>query len=296
MTKQTSGKAHNDDITLVKNLHGGTAPAQRKARKQAMRDTLREARKEVDNALSVDKKKGGQPAFVWLKEYAVELVADNDYADNSATKTKFKALPGESKLKMVVGFSGNSEVVVSARPRKTKDEARDVERVVLATPTSTAVLGIMNADDSDAIATAKFTGKGVDLGYDWKCFDGNGNELDPVGGTFKEDGGTVECPIARDEPVARTFDVGSGEETTTACMQANALNYLATASYHNQTLCCVVDGCDSDQLSDAYAAASSGCGDNTGAHTEEPNGDCQTTQCTQAQLFSAYESGTCARR
>ena len=301
--KDTDGKPTTDARDRVRTQHTGTSKSQRKARKEAMRDMMKDARAVIPvQDIDADKQKKdaqgiARPAFIWLQDYTVDLVADNDYADGSATKAKFKALPAGSTLKMVVGFDEAPDtVVVSARPRKTKGEARNVDRVVLATPTSTAVLGIMNADDSDAIATAKFTGKGVDAGYDWKCRNDAGAWVDPVGGDFKEDGDTVECPIARAEPVARTFDVGSGEETTTACMQENALNYLATASYHNQTLCCVVDGCDSDHLSDAYAAASSGCGDNTGAHTEEPNGNCQTTQCTQAQLFSAYESGTCARR
>ena len=44
----------------------------------------------------------------------------------------------------------------------------------------------------------------------------------------------MECPIARAEPVARTPG-GSGENHH-RCMQENALNYLATASYHNQAV------------------------------------------------------------
>ena len=302
MTIQADGKAPAADIDLIKSLHGGNTetarlPAQRKARKQAVRDALREARKNVDADLGGDKKKGGRPAFEWLQDYAVELDEDNDYKDDSATKVKFKALPG-STLKMVVGFEGNSDVVVSARPRNSKKgEAVVVDRVVLATPTSTAVLGIESADGTDAIPTAKFTGKGADNGYDWKCRGDADNWVDPVGGTFKEDGETVECPIARGEPVARTFDVGSGEEQTTACKQDNALNYMGTAIYHDQTLCCVLVGCnDPKQLSDAFAAKSSGCGDNAGGHTEDVDGNCQTTQCEQAQLFDAYESGSCARR
>ena len=261
---------------------------------------MKSAREDIVLDDNTSKEKGGQPAFKWLKEYAVELVAENDYADDSADdvaiKGKFKALPQGSTLKMVVGFDVGVEstVVVSARPRKKKGDIRDVERVVLATPTSTAVMGIENADGTEAIATVKFTGNGPNSGYTWKCFDDNGGELNPVGGANKDDGDTVECPIARAEPVARTFLVGSGEETTTACMQENALNYLATAAYHDQTLCCVVQDCDSQELSDAYAAASSGCGGNVGGHTDDANGNCQTAQCTAAQLFSAFEtSDTC---
>ena len=301
--KDPDGKPTVDARDRVRAQHGGNtpaarAPATRKARKEAMRDMMKSARTDVDANLGGDKKKGGQQAFIWLQDYTVKLDEDNDYKEDSATKAKFKALPG-STLKMVVGFEGNSDVVVSARPRKSKKgEAVVVDRVVLATPTSTAVLGIMIDDDgTDAIPTAKFTGKGADNGYDWKCRGDADNWVDPVGGTTKQDGDTVECPIARGEPVARTFDVGSGEEKTTACKQENAENYLGTATYHDQTLCCVVDGCnDPKQLSDAFAAASSGCGDNAGGHTEDVDGNCQTTQCTQAQLFDAYESGSCTRR
>jgi plastocyanin len=312
MTKRADGKAPAGDITLVKSLHGGTAPAQRKARKQAVRDALREARKDVDDALLADKKKGGQQAVQWLKEYAVELDEDNDYADGSATKAKFKALPAESTLKMVVGFEGDSEVVVSARPRNSKKgEPVHVQRVVLADRSSVAVLGIESADGTDPIKTAKFTGiPGASEGYRFQCYDDNAGGWGAVVEIQDED--TAECPIARGEPVARTFLVGSLEEDTTACKQDNALNYMGTAIYHNQILCCVVDGCSKQQLSDAFAAKSSGCGDNAGDHAEtcvlsgtstvvgcdatDADGTCQTEHCTQAQLFDAYESGTCARR
>ena len=84
MTKQASGKAPTEDITLVKGLHGGKTKTERKARKEAMRDMMKSAREDIVLDDNTSKEKGGQPAFKWLKEYAVELVAEDDYAEDSA--------------------------------------------------------------------------------------------------------------------------------------------------------------------------------------------------------------------
>ena len=184
---------------------------------------MKSAREDIVLDDNTSKEKGGQPAFKWLKEYAWSWSPKTITPKIPPTMSLPKvpdALPSLSTLKMVVGFSGSSRWWF--RRARAKKETYATWSVP-ADHTSVAVMGIENADGTRRLPMSNLPGNRV------SATRLTGSVMMPqlmIGWYHRKRKATVECPIARAEPVARTLRVPAKKPPPPACRRTRSTTLL----------------------------------------------------------------------